>query len=315
MSGSDDEDECFARFLESEVSSEQEAKEPEAKRQRIEKDGETNAVEKKDEDQKEDGNKDRTGAKRIESGVLSSVPTELFRHILKFLSSEDLVSCSLVCRFLNFAASDESLWRRLYCIRWGLTPPTRKLRESAWKKLYIDRDEQDMIELVRTCPSDFKEYYIQMQAAKRSQAPLPSEMVDDRIILDKTVLEQVSLWKKSKGLADKVVTGHICLGTKCSYHQIDDVFICKETGNVHVCDDNCKEVILSPEGDLMVCTISGLCSETLLVQTDPDADGFYEEEAELELEVFTDKSRLARAFELGYNCEDEQELERTLRFC
>lgn len=58
-------------------------------------------------------------------------------------------------------------------------------------------------------------------------------MVDDRIILDKTVLEQVSLWKKSKGLADKVVTGHICLGTKCSYHQIDDVFICKETGNVH----------------------------------------------------------------------------------
>ncbi|XP_010494634.1 PREDICTED: F-box protein SKIP31-like [Camelina sativa] len=321
MSGSDEEDECFARFLESEVSSVEETKnpeEPEAKRQRIEKHEETtSAVEKKkDEDhQMEDGNKDRTGSKRIESGVLSSVPTELFRHILKFLSSEDLVSCSLVCRFLNFAASDESLWRRLYCIRWGLTPPTRKLRECAWKKLYIDRDEQDMIELVRTCPSDFKEYYIQMQAAKRSQAPLPSEMVDDRIILDKTVLEQVSLWKKSKGLADKVVTGHICLGTKCSYHQIEDVFICKETGHVHVCDDNCKEVILSPEGDLMVCTISGLCSDTLLVQTDPDPDGCDEEEAELELEVFTDKSRLARAFELGYNCEDEQELERTLRFC
>ena len=100
-----------------------------------------------------------------------------------------------------------------------------------------------------------------MQAAKRSQVPLPSQvtiynylfmfqekssreefshvlvcnfqMVDDRIILDNTVLEQVSLWKKSKGLTDKAVTGHICLGTKCSYHQIDDVFICKETGNVH----------------------------------------------------------------------------------
>ncbi|CAH8278220.1 unnamed protein product [Arabidopsis lyrata] len=317
MSVSDEEDECFARFLESEVSSvedKEETKEPEAKRQRIEK-AETKALEKDDEDQKEDGNKDRTGEKRIESGVFSNVPTELFRHILKFLSSEDLVSCSLVCKFLNFAAADESLWRRLYCIRWGLTPPTRKLRESAWKKLYIDRDEQDMIELVRTCPSDFKEYYMQMQAAKRSQAPLPSQMVDDRIILDKTVLEQVSLWKKSKGLTDKAVTGHICLGTKCSYHQIDDVFICKETGNVHVCDDNCKEVILSPEEDLMVCTISGLCSDTLLVQTDPDADGCYEEEAELEAEVFMDKSRLARAFELGYNCDDEQELERTLRFC
>jgi len=61
---------------------------------------------------------------------------------------------------------------------------------------------------------------------------------------------------------------------------------------ITVCDDNCKEVILSPEGDLMVCTISGVCSDTLLVQTEPDADGCYEEEAELEAEVFTDKSRL-----------------------
>lgn len=33
-----------------------------------------------------------------------------------------------------------------------------------------------MIELVRNCPIDFKEYYIQMQAAKRSQAPLPSQV-------------------------------------------------------------------------------------------------------------------------------------------
>lgn len=78
---------------------------------------------------------------RIESGIFSKIPPELFRHILKFLSSEvlrtglfpsilnasspfllfiylclleqDLISCSLVCRFLNSAASDESLWRRL----------------------------------------------------------------------------------------------------------------------------------------------------------------------------------------------------------
>lgn len=69
------------------VEDKEETKEPEAKRQRIEK-AETKALEKDDEDQKEDGNKDRTGEKRIESGVFSNVPTELFRHILKFLSSE-----------------------------------------------------------------------------------------------------------------------------------------------------------------------------------------------------------------------------------
>ncbi|ESQ39663.1 hypothetical protein EUTSA_v10000968mg [Eutrema salsugineum] len=313
MSLSDDEDECFARFLESEVSSvedKEETKEPETKRQCLEKD-KTNVIE-KDGDQKEDGNKDRNGAKRIESGAFSKVPTEIFRHIFKFLSSEDLVSCSLVCKFLNFAASDESLWRRLYCIRWGIMPTTRRLRECAWKKLYIDRDEKDMIELVRSCPADFKEYYIQMQAAKRSQAPLPSEMVDDRIVLDKTVLDQVSLWKKSKGLTNKVVMDHVCLGTKCDYHQIDDVFICQETGHVHVCDENCKEVIYCPDSGNMVCTISGLCSDNLLIEADSDSD---EEEAEQEAEILTEKGRFDRAFEFGYNCESERELERTFGFC
>ncbi|KAJ4878159.1 F-box protein SKIP31 [Raphanus sativus] len=298
MSLSDDEDECFARFLESEVSSvedEEKTKEPEPKRQRIEKDKTKVVV-------------DKEGAKRIESGVLTKVPTEVFRHIFKFLSSEDLLSCSLVCKFLNFAASDESLWRRLYCIRWGLMPSTRMLREYAWKKLYIDRDEKDMIELVRSCPTDFKVYYVQMQAAKRSQAPLPSEMVDDQVVLDKTVLDKVCLWKKSKGLTDKAVIGHVCLGTKCGYHQIDDVFICEETGNVHVCDENCKEVIFCPDSGCMVCTISGLCSDSLVLETDSDTD---QEEAE----VLTENGRFDRAFEFGYNCKSEQELERTFGFC
>ncbi|CAG7861872.1 hypothetical protein BRARA_I01887 [Brassica rapa] len=311
MSLSDDEDECFARFLESEVSSvedEEKTKEPEPKRQRIEKDKTKVVV-----DQKENGNnKDRNGAKRIESGDFTKVPTELFRHIFKFLSSEDLLSCALVCKFLNFTASDESLWRRLYCIRWGLMPSTRMLRECAWKKLYIDRDEKDMIELVRSCPPDFKVYYVQMQAAKRSQAPLPSEMVDDRVVLDKTVLDKVSLWKKSKGLTNKAVIGHVCLGTKCGYHQIDDVFICEETGNVHVCDENCKEVIFCPDSGCMVCTISGLCSDSLVLETDSDTE---QEEAELEAEILTEKGRFDRAFEFGYNCESEQELERTFGFC
>lgn len=40
----------------------------------------------------------------------------------------------------------------------------------------LQRDEEDMSELVRNCPAEFKEYYIQMQAAKRSQAPLPSQV-------------------------------------------------------------------------------------------------------------------------------------------
>ncbi|KAF5741962.1 F-box protein SKIP31 isoform X3 [Tripterygium wilfordii] len=201
-------------------------------------------------------------------------------------------------------------------MRWGLLPPTYKLRESAWKKLYIQRDEEDMIELVRNCPSEFREYYIQMQAAKRSQAPLPSQVKDDRIVLDRTVADQVSLWKSSRGLTDKVVTDHTCSGETCSYHQIGDVFVCEKTGHVHVCDDTCREVIMDPTNELLVCTISGHCFDRLLspAEMEPDPDqqqGGVTDEAE----PFMGSGRFARAYLLGYNCNDEEELEAALRIC
>ncbi|MCH87599.1 F-box protein SKIP31, partial [Trifolium medium] len=73
-----------------------------------------------------------------------------------------------------------------------------------------------------SCQNEFKEYYIQMQAAKRSQAPHPSQLKDDSIILDKTLADQVSSWKSSRGLSDTVVTDHACSGKTCSYYQIGD---------------------------------------------------------------------------------------------
>ncbi|XP_057963784.1 F-box protein SKIP31 isoform X2 [Malania oleifera] len=335
MTLSDDEDEILAQFLESEVLSEAsdhqdddggggggddreqgEAKldPPQAKRPRVTdnqdySDGSSSSL-------AFTGLNSKSIPKRIESGIFSKIPADLFHNILKFLSSEDLIACSLVCRFLNYAASDEALWRRLYCMRWGLLPLTKKLREVAWKKLYIERDEEDMIEFVRNCPLEFKEYYIQMQAAKRSQAPLPSQVNDDKIILDKTVADQVSIWKKSKGLTDKVVVDHACSGETCSYYQIGDVFVCEKTGQVHVCDDTCREVILDPTNELLVCTISGHCFDRLLspAEMEPDAEQ-QQIGATDEAEPFMGSGRFARAYLLGYNCADEKELEAALRFC
>ncbi|KAK9667662.1 hypothetical protein RND81_13G003300 [Saponaria officinalis] len=254
---------------------------------------------------------------RVDSGILSKIPPELFQHILKFLSSEDLISCSQVCKFLSYAASDESLWRRLYCLRWGLLPQTKMLRDCAWKKLYIKRDEEDMVQSLTNCQPEFKEYYLQMYAAKRSQAPLLSQVIDDQVTVDKTLSDQVSLWKRSKGLGDKVVTGHTCSGEVCTYFQIGNVFICEKTGNVHVCDDTCKEVISDTANELLVCTISGRCFDRLLspCETEGDADELQQGVVTDEAEPFMGAGRFARAYLLGYNCDDEKELEAALRFC
>ncbi|XP_008784045.1 F-box protein SKIP31-like isoform X4 [Phoenix dactylifera] len=278
MAGPDDEDdEVLAHFLECEILSGVPDQDETAvaagrpsKRPRIE------------EEMSQQGGRSRPPPPRpIESGIFSKMPPELFHRIFKFLSSEDLTACSLVCNFMNFAASDESLWRRLYCMRWGLAPPNGKLRACAWKELYI-------------------------------------QVNDDRVILDRTVADQVSIWKSSRGLTDEVVTGHVCSGNTCSYSQIGDVFICEKTGGVHVCDDSCREVVLDQSSGLLVCTISGHCFDRWL-SPDEESDPLDIEE---QLGVITDEAepfmgsgRFARAYLLGYNCADEKELEKALRFC
>lgn len=337
MTLSDDEDDNLAQFLESEVlaqvsDSEEEKKskgedEPKKKKLCVEKFSASGSCSGSvsgsgsgsdsisNNDNFNNKSEIHSSPKRIDTGIFSKIPPELFPHILKFLSSEDLVSCSLVCRFLNYAASDESLWRRLYCMRWGLLPPTNNLRVCAWKKLYIQRDEEDMAELVRSCPTEFKEYYIQMQAAKRSQAPLPSQVKDDWIIIDKTVGDQVSLWKSSKGLTDNMVTDHACSGDLCTYHQVGNLFVCEKTGYVHVCDDTCREMAMDPKDGILVCKISGHCFDGFMSsdesEPDPEQQGSVIDEAE----PFMGSGRFARAYLLGYSCHDEKELEACLRFC
>ncbi|OWM65054.1 hypothetical protein CDL15_Pgr028772 [Punica granatum] len=265
-------EESLAQFLESEILSEDagEADEPEAKRPRLGLGGGggNGAGSSADNDESNSSRNRTVVPKRIDSGVFSKLPPELFPHILKFLPSE--------------------------------------------------RDEEDMIELVRNCQSEFKEYYIQMQAAKRSQAPLPSQVNDDRIILDKTVADQVSMWKTSKGFTDKVVLNHACSGETCSYNRIGDVYVCEKTGHVHVCDETCRELVMDPANELLVCTISGHCFDRLLSPAEMEPDNFQDQQTggvTDEAEPFMGSGRFARAYLLGYNCTDEKELDAVLRFC
>ncbi|CAL5336363.1 unnamed protein product [Camellia sinensis] len=92
-----------------------------------------------------------------------------------------------------------------------------------------------------------------LHPAKRSQTPLPSQVNDDRIILDKTLTDQVSIWKSSRGLTDKVVLDHDCFG---------------ET----FCDDTYREVVLDPTNELLVCTISGHCFDRFLSPAEMEPD-------------------------------------------
>ncbi|CAK9204284.1 unnamed protein product [Sphagnum troendelagicum] len=255
----------------------------------------------------------------IKTGNFGRVPPELFQNILRFLSSEDLSTCTSVCRFLRKAASDEGLWRRLYCLRWGRPPSSDrrgKLRGCTWKKLYFERDEADMVEFVRNTPVEFREYYVQMQAAKRSQAPLPSQVHDDLVVVDSSMADQITAWRRSQKLADVYLGDHWCSGKTCSYYQIDDVFLCEKTGRAHICDDSCREIVLDPSNELLVCTVSGRCFDRWLTPAEEDDAEPQQADANAaaeEGEPFLGSGRLGRAYLLGYNCADEQELDEVVR--
>ncbi|KAF5949046.1 hypothetical protein HYC85_015003 [Camellia sinensis] len=247
----------------------------------------------------------RATPRRMETGFFSKIPPELFHHILKFLSSErfggfmiwDLVSCALVCRFLNFAASNESLWRRfgyLKCLSRpigfsnvgtvcdGVCCPLPKGCESVLDKSFtFSVMERTWLNLVGIAPLSSKS--ITSKCRQQNEAKhlsLLSTLLDnnllvvndDQIILDKTVADQVSIWKSSRGLTDKVVPNHDCSGETCSYYQIGDVFVCEKTGQVHVCDDTCREAVLDPTNVLLVCTISGHCFDLLLSPSEMEPD-------------------------------------------
>ncbi|GBG88284.1 hypothetical protein CBR_g46850 [Chara braunii] len=321
--------------------------------------------------QEEDGGDGGTGIEKL--------PRELFLHVLKFLSPEDLSVCSAVCRFLNLAASEESLWRRLFCMRWG--PPTATERKQAqrfawgarsagsggdhygrrgwgalpthpslmtdteqqrrqaqclsaarvgaWKSLYFERDRSDMQDFLRNSPLEFREYYVQMQAAKRGQAPawdqLRNGAPDEAELLamvDSSVADHITAWRKMHSFDEESLLGaadHVCSGKTCSYHQIGDVFLCEKTGKAHVCDDTCREQILDPSCQLLVCAVSGRCFDRWLTPeeeedetTEPGRRQLDQATNQDEQEIYTGSGRLARAYFLGYNCRDEKELDLAL---
>lgn len=66
-----------------------------------------------------------------------------------------------------------------------------------------------------------------------SSPSIVDKVNDDCSILDESIADQVSIWKRKKGFSDKIVTDHTCSGDVCSYFQIGDAFICEKTGNVH----------------------------------------------------------------------------------
>ncbi|GJP56494.1 hypothetical protein CLOM_g15559 [Closterium sp. NIES-68] len=192
------------------------------------------------------------------TGSLGLLPPELYHHVLKFLSAEDLSVCACVCRYLRTASSEEPLWRRAYCIRWGPPPPappssSRSAMEgggggggggggvggagggvggagmharsrSHWKGLYFERDRGEMKEFVADSPQDCRGFYAQLQAAKRNLVPRRDQVYDELVHVTSDLARAVAEWRQKNNLPERVEEAHTCSGGNCTFHRIGNVF-------------------------------------------------------------------------------------------
>lgn len=59
------------------------------------------------------------------------------------------------------------------------------------------------------------------------------QVYDDLVVVDTSVADQITAWRRSQHLPDVYSGDHSCSGRTCSYYQIGDVFLCEKTGRAH----------------------------------------------------------------------------------
>eukprot|EP00803_Ostreobium_quekettii_P011216 evm.model.scf_1791.1 EVM.evm.TU.scf_1791.1 scf_1791:4917-11254(-) len=239
---------------------------------------------------------------------LRGIPPEVVLKILSCLSAADLVQCQQVCKAFWGIASDDSLWRRLYLFRWGQAAYSEGgLDGRTWKTLYGERDAVEMEETVAAAPVEAADMYSEMQRAKRHKSLGVGQYVELALgIADIHLVQRVSEWLKSHGFPEvpRPKTDH-CLPPG-PYVQIGDAFICEKSGYVHICGESCRECVVDPTTDSLVCPISGRSVERMI--TEWEENQMMGDKAEDGFEEFN--GRLGRAYAAGYNCSNEYELRR-----
>ena len=157
-----------------------------------------------------------------------------------------------------------------------------------------------------------RDLFRQMQRAKRSAPPDPTELhTDDVLISTPTDAEAVARYRASKGLGDGTdpASRHTCsLANGCSFHRVGaDIFVCERTGRAHVCDEECRERVVDMDGMSEMCSISGRSFDRIL---DEGAEGMTGGgiPAEGVGDPTGERGWLGKCFEAGYGASSERDM-------
>lgn len=234
-------------------------------------------------------------------GAFGQLPEDVTSLVLRLLAPNELCALGQTCKHFKAQCDRDFLWRQCFIERFG---NVKQARQAGMKKLYFLYDALEIDRERRKAPAVFEKIFVEAFAAKRSQvcaniAPLCEQVATDQVARE---------WKSHRKFSHDAT--HVCSRRNgCSYQELQGkVFVCERTGKVHVCDDTCRERQLDEDSGTEICQISGASFDTVL----PDEDDEDEQTVAEQEQQYFEKGYFGRAFEVGYGCDNELELQTAL---
>lgn len=242
-----------------------------------------------------------------QNGLLGQLPPEVVLRMFGFLSAEDLATSAQACRYMASISCQDELWKRLYCVRWS-GASTALGPTASWKTAYMSKDSMEISEVLAGVPDALQPLYREMAVSKRSLS-LGREYAGQGAQpgAARSTHSPVAQWRVEHGFPESPDPDRMC-PTRCAFINIvDNVYLCENCGQEHVCDENCKERVLDTANGMPVCPISGMCFDQLDAGWEEDSDGKGDDMLEWGDEGLA--GRLGQAYTAGYNCNTEEELQ------
>ncbi|KXZ44382.1 hypothetical protein GPECTOR_68g353 [Gonium pectorale] len=140
--------------------------------------------------------------------TLMSLPREILLRILSLVPATGLTACACASSTLASLASEDALWRRLYCARWG-KPNGQARANGQWKRTYLDADGEEW-EATRgrggtggsgsgAGGDDMVGLFLDMLRAKRDTAP-DRRLMDAPLQTDPgDIAVKLAAWRRARG--------------------------------------------------------------------------------------------------------------------
>jgi len=176
-----------------------------------------------------------------------SLVYEVFEIVLACLSARELLLAGQVSKEWYSAAGTDLLWRTLFLQRWP--EPSSVSERGGWRKLYVDGDRLEHAKILEET-GEFREGFLQMHAAQRSLCLSDSKKEARSSVGASAVARAVASWRTRQTFRPD--PSHNCSGLKCDFHVVGEVYVCKTTGNEHLCGAQCQQ------GHAGFCPVSGL---------------------------------------------------------